>query len=115
MANPKHFLRARSYPGEATLDVWLIRRDGDAETGLLYGRMFPKTLDGVASATGLEVEREERPQPLPAPVLGHAQPAESLRVCDVCKERIEGNDYTFWREDDGSLACRHNRCDEAKA
>lgn len=64
---PRHYLRVRHYPDLPHCSVWLIRTDGTAESGLLWGELLPPLVDEVARVTGLEVVHEQQPTPAGSP------------------------------------------------
>jgi len=82
----KYLLRLRTYPEGGHTDVWLLRRDGAAQSCLLYGSLYPPTAEKLAESLGLPVEREESP-------LAGARPLEP-KGCDpvpVQKTLFEGH------------------------
>lgn len=64
----KYLLRIRSWEGESWQTAWLLRRDGAAESLLLYGNLPPGRVEEVVALVaplGLEVHREHCPLPTP--------------------------------------------------
>ncbi len=71
MAKPKYLLQVRSYPEGRFCDVWLVRRDGPADSCVLYGELIPGLAEEVAAALGLPLESDDSPfvgvEPIPTP------------------------------------------------
>lgn len=59
----KYRLRIRTYPECRHVSVWVIRADGAAESGLLWGELLQAAAEELATALGLEVERQSCPVP----------------------------------------------------
>ena len=56
----KLILRIRELADQPKRQVWLIKRDGAADSCLLHGELFPDVADKLAETLGITVEREER-------------------------------------------------------
>jgi hypothetical protein len=56
--SPRFTLRIRSYPEGKFVSVWLLRHDGPASAGLLWGEVVPQAAEEIVQALGLLVERE---------------------------------------------------------
>jgi len=62
MAKPIYLIRVRAYPKPAPfVSVWLIRRDGAASSGRVFGEMSPDSAQEIIDALALPVEREDSP------------------------------------------------------
>lgn len=51
----------RTYPGAKFVSLWIVRIDGGASSGLLWGELAPQAVEGVLEALGLPVDREDSP------------------------------------------------------
>ncbi len=59
MKPPRWFLRVRHYADAKFVSVWVVKRDGPAESGLLFGEVLPAAVAELAAALGLTVETED--------------------------------------------------------
>jgi hypothetical protein len=67
-SKPTWHLKVRSYQNTAWVSVWLIARDGAADSALMWGECNPAVVEAIAAATGVPVEREESPLSYVKPV-----------------------------------------------
>lgn len=78
MKQPTFLFRIRTFADSLRCEIWLIRRDGPADSCMLYGGLSLDVAEEMVSCLGLPVERETRAYAMPTlvrDVLGDVSPS----------------------------------------
>jgi hypothetical protein len=79
MKAPEWLWKLRAYPQGRFASLWLIRRDGPADSAVMWGEMIPALAEEIVRAFSLPVEREGSPYEVKPAVLPECVTVEEQR------------------------------------